>query len=292
MPYQDVWRDGQLVTKGRRECAGRFDAIAAEVGPISDLLDVGGWDGYFSRRFAEAGVDCTLIEPRAVPDLPDGVTHRREAVTADTVLPAVDVALALAVFHHMPDWEQVYRNLRCCSDVLVVEIPHPDEAASDLAAVLPDAVTRIAPIYDRLTDEGRVFADTRGPNKVRRPLVAVRNTWDGTVDDGSGAATGLMEARPDDFWQPLGYVPVPGTLNVKVGRKGKSWVRRLPAPVTLAGGGEKGTPGPYWPVLVDGIPAHVRLSKAQTVVEVVADVHLRSLLCLATGDQLTIRPRG
>lgn len=51
-PYQDRWRDGRLVVKGRRECAARFDAIAAHVGPVETLVDVGGWDGYFARRFA------------------------------------------------------------------------------------------------------------------------------------------------------------------------------------------------------------------------------------------------
>ncbi len=54
-PYQDKWRDGELVEKGRRECADRFAAIAEELGEVRHVVDVGGWDGYFARRFVEAG---------------------------------------------------------------------------------------------------------------------------------------------------------------------------------------------------------------------------------------------
>lgn len=289
-PYQDVWRDGRLVTKGRRECARRFEAIRDHVGPVGSVLDVGGWDGYFSRRFAEAGAEVTLIEPRNVADVPDGVTHRQERVDASTAFPRVDVALALAVLHHMPDWEQVYEALRRRSDTLVVEVAHPDELDGPLSQTLVDTGDRIAPTYERLIHDGEVIATTGGPNGVRRPLVAIANRWEGTVGAGKGRAAEVMTDRPAGFFDPLGYQPHPGTLNVKVGRDGKSWAKRLPAPVTLDGTGG-GTAGPYWPVTIGGVDAHVRTSRAQTVVEVVAPVNLRDALGVVDGDPVTLEPR-
>lgn len=285
-PYQDQWRDGRLVVKGRRECAARFDAIAEHVGPVETLCDVGGWDGYFARRFAEAGARSTLIEPRNVADLPTGVEHRQERVDAGTVFPDVDVTLALAVLHHMPDWEQVYEAMRRSCRTLVVEVAHPDEMDGPLSPTLVETGHRIGPIHERVLDEGELVAETPGPNGVARPIVAVANTWTGTVEDGKGRATEVMANRPAGFFAPLGYHPHPGTLNVRVGRAGKSWVKRLPGPVTLDGEGG-GSAGPYWPISIDGVDGHVRTSRAQATVEVVAPVRLRDLV----DGGVEVRPR-
>lgn len=288
-PYQDRWRDGALVEKGRRECAGRFKAIAGHLGTVGSLVDVGGWDGYFARRFAEAGVSCVLIEPRNVADLPAGVAHRQEHVDAATVFSPVDAALALAVLHHMGDWEDVYRHLRCASETLIVEAAHPDELDGPMSQTLIDTGDRIAPVYERVLRDGSLVVETPGPNGVPRPIVAVTNTRKGTVEDGSGRASEEMTVLPEQFWGPLGYQPATGTLNLRVGRAGKAWVRNLPAPVTLDD--EAGdAAGPYWPVTVAGIDAHVRTSRAQTVVEVVAPVRFRDQ-GVGNGDDLVLRPR-
>lgn len=287
-PYQDRWRDGRLIEKGRRECAERFAAIAGHVGEVASVVDVGGWDGYFSRRFAEAGAAVTLIEPRTVRDLPNSVTHRQERVDASTVFPPVDVSLALAVLHHMDDWEAVYGNLRRSCDVLVVEAAHPDELLGALSPTLIETGDRIAPTYERVTRDGVEIADTTGPNGIRRPIVAVDNRVTGAAEDGLGRATGVMGERPDDFWGPLGYLPHPGTLNVRVGAAGKRWVRNLPDPVTLDNEGG-GSAGPYWAVTVNDIPGHVRCSRSRTTVELVAPVRLRDVLDADEPVSLRVR---
>lgn len=295
-PYQDRWRDGCLVEKGRRECAERFTAIAEHVGAPRSVLDIGGWDGYFARRFADAGAAATLVEPRAVDDLPDGVTHMRGHVTGDTDLPAVEVALALSVLHHMDDWQAVYRLLRCSSDVLVVEVAHPDELAiPKLSPTLEATGHRIGPIHERVLADGEQIATTPGPNgadgeRIRRPIVAVHNVLTGAVEAGSGVAAGIMADRPAGFWAPLGYQPEPGTLNLRVGRKGKSLVKRLPGPVALDDP-TGGTAGPYWPVRIGDIDGHARTSRAQASIELVAPVNLREWLGLVDGDDVTVRPR-
>lgn len=290
-PYQDVWRDGRLVTSGRRECAERFELIAGTAGDASSVLDVGGWDGYFPRRFAEAGWSATLVEPRNVAELPAGVVHRQERVDASTGFDRHDLALALSVLHHMEDWPSVYENLRRASTLLIVETPNPVELDGDLSPTLIETGHRIAPIHERVLDEGDQIGVTPGPNGVDRPIVAVHNATTGVVEAGLGRATEVMDGRPEEFWGRLGYAPVAGTLNVRVGQAGKRWVQRLPGPVNMTDEAPGGSIGPYWPVSVGGVDAHVRCSKSRTTVEVVAPVHLRDALDLSDGDRVPLCPR-
>lgn len=282
-PYQDVWRDGRLVRKGRRECAQRFADIAQRVGDIRTLVDVGGWDGYMARRFAEAGVECTLIEPRNVADLPAGVTHRQESITGTTQLERVDVILALSVLHHIDDWQDVYALLRRSCDALIVETPHPDEGDTG-ERVIAETKHRIVPLWERMEADGEVFATTPGPNGIDRPLFAVSNVITGTVEDGTGHATVETAERPHGWWEPLGYQPAPGTLNIRVGRAGRGWVKQLPSGVEAAD-------TTYWPVTVGGVAGHARVTKSLATVELVAPVHLRSMLGLANGDTVEVRVR-
>lgn len=287
-PYQDVWRNGELMEKGRRECAGRFGSIVEEVGQVGSVLDVGGWDGYFARRFVEAGARAVLIEPRNVKDLPDGLVHWQERIDASTELPDVDVALALAVLHHLPDWHDVLVNLRRASRVLIVEAAVPAELDGELSPTLVETGDRIGPSCEVLEFIGRPFDVTPGPNGVERPLIAVRNRQAGTVEDGRGVAS---EHHHEGDW-PLGYCPVPGTLNVRVGRAGAAWVRRLPNAVDFS---PHKLPGPYFPVRVTGpdgrvASGHVRTSGARATVEIVAPVNLRDELGLANGAEVELAP--
>lgn len=294
-PYQDVWRDGQLIRKGRRECAERFAAIAGRIGRTPEsLADIGGWDGYFARRFHEAGCErVTLVEPRNVANLPDGVTHIQGHVDETTVngLQPHDVVLALAVLHHIEAWEGVYAELRRRCRLLVVEVAHPAEVAvgARLSPTLRDTEHRIGPVHERLTTDGDVFATTPGPNGPTRPLVAVDNLWSGRVTSGRGVAHDLMANVDPGAWAPLGYAPAPGTLNLEVGMAGKRWVRHLPGGVGIDSGAPLGDT--YWPVTIAGVPGHLRLSRARTVVEAVAPVSLRRVCALSDGDTVEIRPR-
>lgn len=294
-PYQDQWRDGQLVRKGRRDCEGRYHAMAELLAGAATVADIGGWDGYFSRRIAEDhDVAVTLVEQRNVPDLArTGIVHRKMTLDASNVdtLGHHDVILTLAVLHHMPDWEQVYNRLRAQCDLLIVEAAHPQEAAAGrpLTPTLTATRPQIGPSYDRATRDGDVFHITSGPNGVDRPMVAIRNTLTGVVEDGSGRARPYMQEQAEDFWGPLGYLPHPGTLNVRVGRAGRQWASLLPAAVERS---TEKLPGPYWPVTVgDAVDGHVRLSRSKVTVEVVAPVPLRETLKLSNGDTVEIRPR-
>jgi hypothetical protein len=300
-PYQDKWRNGKLVRKGRRECAERYEAIAAALGEVLgeqySLLDVGGWDGYFSRRFDEDGARVTMCEPRDVPDLQTtGIIHAKFHVGAKQAreLPVYDAALLLAVLHHMPDWEEVYNALRSKTRVIVAELAVPEEVAEGrkLSPTLIDTGPRIGPSYERLTRDGELIHTTPGPNGVPRPIVLVRNFWRGQVEDGSGVASKYMRKPDPEHWEPLGYEPHPGTLNVHVGRAGRAWVSHLPNGV---GYSTQALPAPYWPVWVraggEDMPAHARLSRNPEGAELVAPSHLRTALGLKNGDTVEIRVR-
>ena len=296
-PYQDVWRDGKLVKKGRRDCAGRFDTITAALKPFApaSVADIGGWDGYFARRFHEAGLTATIVERRNVPDL-GGIAHVQIDIDADNIneLWRHDAMLALAVLHHLPDWEDVYARLRAMCDVLVVEPAVPAEASPERpqSPTLIETGPRIGPVHDRVLADGDAIGTTSGPNDIDRPLVLIRNTWDGEVEDGSGLAAPYMENVDEGHWEPLGYQPHPGTLNLKVGQSGKRWTGNLPGAVDRS---TEKLPGPYWPVTLCSeageVDGHVRHSRARTAVECVAPVNLRDELGVANGDTVTLRVR-
>lgn len=189
-PYQCVWRHGQLIQKGRRDCGARYRAILRKVvaprwgppplKPGVTVLDVGAWDGYFSRRLHEEGASCTMVDQRPEPDLRGYPSIRYLQRTMDarlaTELGHHHLTLALSVFHHMPDWVQVYRGLLERTDVMVVEVAHPDEVGEGrtLTPTLKATRPHIRPVYEEFTRAGRLIATTTGPNGVDRPLLELR----------------------------------------------------------------------------------------------------------------------
>lgn len=188
-PYQDVWRQGKLVRAGRRDCAGRFEAIVQHVveprwgtpplPPEFTVLDVGAWDGYFARRFHEAGATCTMVDERPLPDISGYIRIRYWRQRLDwasvTKLRHHNLTLALSVFHHMPDWDAVYGALLERTDVLVVETAVPEETGPEVPQTPTLKITgpRIEAVYKEMRRAGRLIGTTRGPNGVDRPLFEI-----------------------------------------------------------------------------------------------------------------------
>lgn len=289
-PYQDQWRDGRLVQRGRRECAARYAAIRAvlerELGRGFRVADVGGWDGYFPRRLAEdLGAAAVNVDSR--PASP-GVSHQRLHVTADNVgeIGEHDAILLLSVLHHMPDWEAVYESLKAQATLLIVEVCHPDEALGD-SPVMLQTRERICPQYERIAaDASELVCESVAldPPHHARPTLLVRCAARGTVEKGKGRAAPLMA---DEDWSSLGYAPYPGTLNLNVGVRAHDWLESLPG--VEAPGLKRSTH--YVPVRIAEIDCHVHFSRAKATVELVAPVCLRDALDLNDGDRVTVRPR-
>lgn len=318
-PYQDIWRDGKLVRRGRRDCAGRYeairDALDRELGHGFTVADVGGWDGYFPVRLAE-DLDATAenIDSRRI----NLRCHRQLKVTAETVgeVGFHDALLCLSVLHHMPDWREVYEGLKAQCRILIVEVCHPDEAAGD-SPVMQLTGERIAPVFEAVSaDAEDILCETPclDDGTILRPTYLVRGTAGvivpgsatvgdegpervivGTVESGSGKASGLMREEGLD-WSPLGYDPFPGTLNVAVAAEDRDYLKSLPV---VKAPGLRRSPH-YVPVRIaserGNVDGHVHFARSpagrpEKVIELVAPVGLRDLLGLADGDPVEVRSR-
>jgi len=291
-PYQDKWRDGQLVQRGRRDCGLRYEKISGALrsalgeGPWS-VADIGGWDGYFTRRLVEDfGGPGTLVEPRKTDLSGTGIAHRQMKVTASTVSEVGfhDAILVLSVFHHMTDWLPVYQGLKAQCRILIIELALPDEV-NVMKAVIQGAEQNTEPSHAHIMREAKVFGSTRGPNKVVRPLLIMQCATQGVVETGGGHAARLV--TEGDFSR-LGYKPYPGTLNLRVGRHNKLWFQQQPG-VQIPSGRSRDQ---YIPARIDGLDldVHVSFSRGREVIEILAPCRLREWL--ADGDRITIRPAG
>ena len=208
MCSSDLWRDGKLVRRGRRDCAGRYeairDALEREIGTGFTVADVGGWDGYFPVRLAE-DLDATAenIDPRRI----NLRCHRQLKVTAETVdqVGFHDAILCLSVLHHMPDWLEVYEGLKAQCRILIVEVCHPDEAAGD-SPVMQLTGERIAPVFEAVSaDAEDILCETPclDDKRILRPTYLIHGVaWtdeaDGSgEDEGGGGESGIIVGGPD-----------------------------------------------------------------------------------------------
>lgn len=294
-PYQDIWRDGHLVERGRRECASRYEAIRTvlerELGRGFTAADVGGWDGYFAVRLAEdLDAQAVNIDSRDI-DLP---LHRRLMVTKDN-LDAVgshDAILCLSVLHHMEDWAEVYAGLKARSLLLFVEVCNPLEAEGPLSPVLAKTAHRVLPQYRAVSAEGELIWESPCLDnpQTKRPTFLVRSGTRGTVETGSGKAGPAMRQTDPEEWSALGYVPYPGTLNVAVPVNARTWLESLPG----VSAPSLGRSPHYVPVTVNGISGHVHFSRSRPgrrlrTIEIAAAVCLRETLGLSDGDTVEVR---
>lgn len=311
-PYQDIWRDGKLVRRGRRDCAGRYESIREtlerELGTGFTVADVGGWDGYFPVRLSEdLGAAAENIDSRRS----NLRCHRQLRVTADTVdkVGYHDAILCLSVLHHMPDWREVYEGLKAQCRVLIIEVCHTDEAAGD-SPVMKLTGERIAPVFEAVSaDAEDILCETPclDDPSILRPTYLVRGTGApaftilsdsmdeedsdearvvvGIVESGTGKAAELM-GEADLDWSPLGYEPFPGTLNVGVSMADRDYLKGLDG--VEAPGLNRSTH--YVPVRVDDLECHVHFSRARKTIELVAPVSLREL-GYSDGSRIEVHPR-
>lgn len=291
--YQDEWRNGRLVVAGRRPCYNRYSHIAPVLkemhGRGFSVADVGGFDAYFLRRLEEDfGTQGTLVEFRDCDLSGYNIAHNQMLVTGSNVqkIGKHDVIMALSVFHHMPDWESVYDQLKLLCKSMIVEAAHPNE----LKGPRPSRTIRraegwITDQYERFTqDASSVLCEEASIDMplALRPTVLIKCAVDGTVEEGKGGASWLMP-RDAAFWEPLGFLPYPGTFNVNVGQDNQAWFKAMDG-VEIEG-------IKYVPARVNGMGGYVRFVKNANVVEFLSQYRLRDVLDVATGDTVEVRPR-
>jgi SAM-dependent methyltransferase len=106
-------------------------------------------------------------------------------------------------------------------------------------------------------------------------------TITGIVTTGRGRSSRHMRQRD---YTPLGYQPIPGTLNLTTGDETARRVRHLPGGVHVQEGEDVAT---LHPMILRGMMVHVRAYRRG--VEVVAPVRLRDTFDLHDGDTVTLR---
>jgi hypothetical protein len=136
--YQPQWQDGREVEPGARDCASRYEAIAARIRQSSapenfTCLDLGANRGYFSRRLADDfAAQCIAVD--STPDLhgSPGVTvipcqlHPSEIAE----LGHFDVTLCLSVLHHYPSkWPDYLLSVLESADLVFIENASSSEAS-------------------------------------------------------------------------------------------------------------------------------------------------------------------
>lgn len=166
MGYQDVLDDaGNVVRSGSRECASRWDAIYADLQGTFDtkdifrVLDLGAYEGYFTRRLLDAYPYAEVVAVDDWRGLPLALAGSSAAVINERLSPAdvgelgsFEVTLCLSVLHHVPDWRDMFSVIHDQSDQLYLEVP-------DASEVLPKAVAHSVELSEYVQALGSRFGE-------------------------------------------------------------------------------------------------------------------------------------
>lgn len=145
MSYQDRWVRGETVSRGERECAGRYALVrefCARYRRPFTVLDIGANLGYFCLRLTEDFRDCTAVaierDPEIVQVLHENqaervVLLRREMTTGDLErlgeCEHFDVVLALSILHHFEGaYARRLQALQNLGDNVIIEFAHESAA--------------------------------------------------------------------------------------------------------------------------------------------------------------------
>jgi riboflavin kinase len=306
-PYQDIIDDaGNVLVEGYRSCADRYSVVrdvAATLRKPFTVLDIGAASGYFSIRLTqEFGARCVAVD-RDASVL--GATGRVAAVvnrdvSAEDVrrLGTFDMVLGLSVLHHIPTWRAMLDMMvRVARSALIVETPHPAErlrsAKARHALADIDSTLRSSGM-ERMGEATAVWqrALPRGLYVQRWPGAAV----EGRAFSGSGSNGKHTVRFAAAAAEVLGYVPFPGSLNVRTSRAFRLGAYAAEYVDAARGrGGRRGGDYQLWHARVEGYngPAHVmrpgQRGHGRDVLEVWAPVKLKDVLGIRDGDTVRLR---
>lgn len=114
------------------------------------------------------------------------------------------------------------------------------------------------------------------------------SSWAAIVQHGIGLASSEIDRTPIEVWEPLGYVPVSGTLNLKCRRPLRQAMRKLASTLVWTPAPGK-QPTAFFPISVNGYSCHARA--LETTIEVIAPVRLREHLQLVDGQTVRVALR-
>lgn len=158
-PYQPVLRRGRTIAAGGRDCDARLQAIlpALNGAGVSTVVDHGCAEGYFVRRFAEAGfltvgveTDIRRIAAAQISLTLDGVQgfgliHMHLDPERIRRMPVVDATQSLSVLHHglySRGVEYTLEMLEAIRErtrrVAIIEMGQSDEDRRPWVSAMPD----------------------------------------------------------------------------------------------------------------------------------------------------------
>lgn len=229
--YQDLWRGGKEVAKGKRDCDGRYEAIASYLrknhpSESSDghlrVLDFGAQGGYFAQRLAEdfdanvVAIDSNRNSLRHLVKHPKIRTHIAYFTPQNVAnMGHFDVVLGLSVLHHHAQWKEYLDALAGAGDVVFIEVSNPAEdlpkaPAQGSAADIDAAVSELSgrePIVltagydDRQQRPMYVIDKSVKPEPVAAEPVSEPEPVEVTPD--YSFSTGSFEADPGDVVEPV-----------------------------------------------------------------------------------------
>jgi hypothetical protein len=197
-----------------------------------------------------------------------------------------DVVMALSVFHHMQDWREVYKRLSLLCKTMIVESAHPEELnVRKMSRTIRNAKNIVGPQLQRFEAdafETLCYDPPLDKPSVLRPTFLIKFAVDGHIEEGTGGASSYMPADAK-YWEPLGFVPYPGTLNINVGRPNREWLKSRD--------GVEVDKLKYVPARVNGMGGFLRFTRDKNVVEFLSQYRLRDALSVETGDLVEVRVR-
>lgn len=145
MKYQDSWINGEMIEKGERECANRYDIIKAACQYIEPktVLDIGANMCYFGLRLIEDfNCDVMAFEFNSFKLRLDHIkksgTKKLMLLERKLTIPDLEIiasccrfelVLALSVVHHLPgDTSEWIKAIRQCGRRTIIEFAGTDSA--------------------------------------------------------------------------------------------------------------------------------------------------------------------
>lgn len=145
-PYQDIWINGRVETRGQRDCERRWDGISHVLARYSrrfSLFDIGAAEGYFGLRAAsefdavsvmiDGGPQLASVVERAAVPSTIALQHRLSAEDVETLATCerFDVVLALNVLHHFgSEWKRALDAILDLGSDILIETPPPEDTGA------------------------------------------------------------------------------------------------------------------------------------------------------------------
>lgn len=164
-PYQDIRINGEVISRGQRECESRYQAIRSVLDKFKrkfTLLDLGAGEGYFTCRIAQ-DYDCVVVAIERDPLIVEivkanglsNVIILNKSVTLDDLhelsqCEYFDVALCLNILHHFDDSQRSVDIALLLANDVVVETPSMNDVGACGQEVIPSLYSLLSKQYGKL----------------------------------------------------------------------------------------------------------------------------------------------